>query len=169
MHRELTLAAAFVVAAQAALVGAMLMGSVLADPGGVAGVAMVVGPVLLTVALAALAWWRPQFGVFVAIGVGFGAVLISFVNAWATGLPEWFGGYANVVPVAAFVVIAAFGLRRPTVGGALLLAVAALVAMASPGIALFLAGPAALAAVLFVIAGRMTAGHHAAAPLGRTA
>ncbi len=164
MQRELILGAAFIVVGHAALVSMMLTGAALADPGGMAGLAMLLGPVLATALLAAVAWWRPRIGAFVAGIAGLVAVAVAFANAWVTGLPDWFGGYANVVPVAAFVVIAAFAAHRPRLGGAMLLTIAVLVGIASPDNALFLVGPAALAGVLFLAAGRVSSGRRAAQP-----
>ena len=154
MRRELILGGAFVVAAQAALIFSMFVGSAFSDPGGAAGVAMVAAPTLVAAVLGAYAWWRPGPGAAIAVVVGVVAAVAAFANARMTGLPEWFGGYGHVIVVAAFVVIAAFAVRRPALGGGLLLVAAALVAIATPEIALFLAGPAVLAGVLFLVAGR---------------
>jgi hypothetical protein len=161
MQRELIAGAALIVAAQAALIFTMLVGTALEDPGGATGVAIVVAPVLVTAVLGAVAWWRPRAGAFVAVAAGIAAVAAEFSGARVTDIPDWFVAFAHVIAVGAFVIIGAYAMRRPVLGGGLLLVVAALVGLATPEIALFLAGPPALAGVLFLGASRLEAGHHA--------
>lgn len=160
MKRELMWGGAIVVAAQAALILSMLIGSAATDPGGVTGIVMILAPVLVTAVLAAVAWLRPGIGAFIAAAAGAIAVIAAFANARVTGLPDWFGGIGHVIVVAGFVVIAAYAMQRPTHGGVMLLVAAALVGLATPDIALFLAGPAALAGILFLGAGRVGTGPH---------
>lgn len=168
MQRELTWGAAIVVGGQAALFYAIWLGAVVADPGGATGVAMAVAPVLVAAVLGAVAWWRPRVGAFIAVAIGVAAVVAAFAGSRLTGIPDWFVGSAHVSAVVAYVVIAAYAMRRPVPGGGLLLVVAALVGLATPEIALFLAGPAALAGILFLAAGRVAGVQHApqAGPAG---
>ena len=168
MYRELILGGAFVVAGQAALIFSMLVGSALTDPGGATGVVMIVAPVLVAAVLGGIAWWRPGAGAYIAVAVGVVAAGAAYANARMTGLPEWFGGYAHVIVVAGYVVIAAHAMRRPFLGGGLLLVVAALVGIANPEIALFLAGPPVLAGALFLGASKL-AGARTAPQVGPVA
>jgi hypothetical protein len=163
MRREFMTGAIVVVAGYAVLIVMLLAGAALTDPGGWAGMALLWGPVTITALLAALVWWQPSIGAILSVAVGAGAGALAFLDTQLVVLPEWAQGLSQLVPAAAFVVIAAYAVKHPLVGGGLMLVVAALVAVARPDVALFVAGPPALAGALFVAAGAIGSRQVAAA------
>ncbi len=128
----------YLIAAMTFFFGVMLAGETFSDPGGWTAVALVVAWAIPLLGLAALAWFRPGWAVYVLAVLS--AVVIG-MSVWFALSPHAWRSFENrhgpIQAVVTFVLVAAIavlGLRRTRAAGVLLLVVGVIpVAVSSLG------------------------------------